>query len=294
MKIFSSTSYDSILLLLTEANDWLQRLGIYHGQTRLGNYERAIRLFVNARDRSAILRDDLPAINNAIYEAYELIDIFEALAGKYDKAIEKHLRLFSAGPAYGSAERTNSSSNKARNVAFELAVMGLLVRAGLPLDFTTLADATAKFENKTLLFECKRPQSLQAVERRIKESLDQLKTRINGVQKVRHRGLVALDITKAMNPDAQVFVTETEQGINMSMDRQIDLFIARYEHCWARTGCSQSIGVLIRLRQMSIVEHEGHSKLFHCQQIAVHPFSKAGTLNHRTLYAFTKSLSIAE
>jgi hypothetical protein len=293
MKIFSSTSYDSILLLLTEAVDWLQKLGISHGRTRLGEYERAIRLFINAHDRSAILHDDLPAINNAIYEAYELIDIFEALSGKYDKDIEKHLRLFATGPVYGSAERTDSSSNKARNVAFELAVMGLLVRARLTLDFTTLADATAKFENKTLLFECKRPQSLESVERRIKESLDQLKMRINGVQKVRHRGLVAIDITKAMNPDAQVFVTQTEQGINMSMDRQIDLFIARYEHCWARPRCSQSIGVLIRLRQMSIVEYEGYSKLFHCQQIAVHPFVNAGALNHRTLEAFTNSLAIA-
>lgn len=291
MPIFSSTSYDSVAVLLAEATNWLQRLGISHRPTRLGDYERALRLLTNATDRSAILRDDLPAVNNAIYEAYELIEIFQALAGKYDDAIGKHLRLLAGGPAYYSAEKTDSSSNRARNVAFELAVMGLLVRAGLPLDFTSLADAAAKFENKTLLFECKRPQSLQTVERRIKDSLDQLKTRINGVQKVRHRGLVALDITKAMNPDSQVFVTQTEQGINVSMDQQIDRFLARYLHCWARPGYSQSIGVLIRLRQMSIVEYEGHSKLFHCQQIAVRPFDNAGALNHRMLDALTRRFS---
>lgn len=291
MPAFSSTSYDNVAGLLAEATHWLQRLGISHWATRLGDYERSLRLLTNATDRSAILRDELPAINNAIYEAYELIEIYQALAGTYDEAIGKHLRLLASGPASYAAEKSGSSSNRPRNVAFELAVMSLLVRAGLPLDFTSLADAAAKFENKTLLFECKRPQSLQAVERRVKDALDQLKTRINSVQKVRHRGLVALDITKAVNPNSEVFVTQTEQSIKASMDEQIDRFVTRYLHCWTKPGCSQSIGLLIRLRQMSIVEYESQSKLFHCQQVAIRPFDNIGALNHGMLDALTRRLA---
>jgi hypothetical protein len=289
--VFTSTSYENVAALFAAATGWLERLGISHRVTRLGEYQTALRDLTDANSRGSTLRNELPALNTAVYEAHELVEVYEALAGRHDDTLRKHLKTLAAGPAVYSEENPDSSSNRSRNVAFELAVMGYLAQAGLTLAFDSLADASATFKNRTLLFECKRPQSLAAVERNVKDALKQLSQRINGIQRVRHRGIVALDITKAMNPSFEVFTTEREQDIDFSMSQQVDRFIERYMNTWTKPRCNQNIGVLIRLRQMNIVEYEGYSKLFHGQQVAILPFKTCGGLNHELLASFTQHLS---
>ncbi|WP_446808318.1 hypothetical protein ACH50O_13540 [Methylomonas sp. 2BW1-5-20] len=233
----------------------------------------------------------LPAITNAIYEAFELIDIYSSLSGKYDRQVSGHLHSIVAGPSSYSDERSSSSSNRARNEGFELAVMGYLAQANIPLQFESSADVTCNFGNRTLLFECKRPQSPGAVDRRIKEAVDQLKKHINNAKKVKRRGLVAVDITKVLNPTFQIFITSTEKSISDSMEARVDQFIAEHEHSWINPRCNQTIGVLIRLCQMNIVEYSGQSKLFHGRQLAIKPFNGAGFLNHNLLSELTQSLA---
>lgn len=291
MLMFMTTSYDDVAARLQAAVDWLESLGIAHEPTRLGEYRRAIDALTQAKDRSTILRQQLPAINNAIYEAFELIDVHGALAGKYDDDIVRHLKQVAGGPATYSDENPASSSNRARNIAFELAVMAYLAKAGLLLYFTTAADVTCVFENRTLLFECKRPQSLDVVDRRVKDGLEQLKKRINTLQKATRRGLVALELTKAINPKFEVFVTQSEDEIGRSMTEQVDRFIARYKPSWENPRCNQTIGVLVRLRQMNIVEYDGYSKLFHGLQVGITPIDSIGELNHRLLESLVTQLS---
>lgn len=145
--------------------------------------------------------------------------------------------------------------------------------------------------NRILLFECKRPQSLETIDRRVEEGLDQLKRGLNGLQKVRHRGVVALDLTKAVNPNFEVLVTRAEENIGHSMTQQVDRFVAHYKMAWASPKCSQTIGVLVRLRQMNIVEYDGYSKLFHGLQVGIAPINSTGELNHRLLASLSDRLA---
>lgn len=283
MAIFSSASYSAVLESVDEAIAWLQELGVSCTVNRVAEYKRALRTLADASDRSAVLQKHLSEVNAAIFETYELIEIYKTLSGRYDEKIKEQINAVTSGPLMYSTENSGSSSNRARNVAFELAVMSLLVRANLELEFGSLADAVAKLENRTIFFECKRPQNLSAVERRVKDAIGQLKIRINGAQKVRQRGIVAIDITKALNPEFNVYVTKSEAGINASLDAQVDAFVQRQLPWLSKIKGGQAIGVLFRVRQMNIVEYEGYAKLFHAQQIALCPFKGTGLLNEQTL-----------
>ena len=289
--MYTTTSYDALAAHLQAATDWLTSLGIDHEPTRLGDYRRSIDALTQTKDRSTVFRQQLPEINNALYEAVELVEVYQALAGKYDEAIARHLTQVASGPAAYAAENPSTSSNRARNIGFELSVMAYLARADLPLHFTSAADVCCSFENRILVFECKRPQSLEATDRRIKDGLDQLRKRVNSFQKVRHRGLVGLDLTKAVNPDFEVFVTQDEGSIGRSMTEQVDRFVARYKRARENPKCNQTIGVLLRLRQMNIVEYESYSKLFHGLHVGVVPIESTGELNHRLLASLSGQLS---
>jgi len=140
--MYTITSYDDVPTRLQAATEWLTSLGIAHEPMRLGDYRRSIEALTRAQDRSTVLRQQLPDINNAIYEAFELIDIHQSLAGKCDDAIASHLKQVASGPVAYAEENPATSSNRARNIGFELGVMAYLVQAGLSLHFTSAADVT--------------------------------------------------------------------------------------------------------------------------------------------------------
>lgn len=293
MTNYSSTTYDDLAESLFRALSWLNSIGIAHSRTRFGEYERALSALVETpeKERGVLLRNALPSLGNAIFEAYEIVDIYEALSGLYDHELTRHVRKLAGGPVTYFDERPETSSNLARNIGFELSVMAYLARAGLTLDFSIQTDVAAAFGKRTLLFECKRPQSLDAVEPRITNALRQLRPKFNTIDKARRRGIVALDITKAINPEFRAYVTTTEHGISTSMNEQVDRFLDRHSHCWRNPRSSRAIGVLVRLRQISFVEGSAGSKLYHCQQVAVKPFDNIGKLNVETLRVFTAEIS---
>jgi len=279
--IFSSRTYDAIASDLRDALAWFRSLGVEHERTRIGEYQRAVQLLVAAyRDaRTDVLQREFPRINNALVEGHDIVYIHRPLAGRFDSELERHIKAYASGPVIYTDEKAESASNRARNIGLELGVMAALARAELPIDFSIPTDVACEFGNRTLLFECKRPQSPDSVKPRVKDAFRQLEQKYQTAQRTRYRGIITLDITKVLNPSFKLYVTDDRISIDQIMSHLVDRFLIDHRSSWELRRTSKTIGILVRLRQMSVVEGASTSKLFYGQQFALTPISHVGVVN---------------
>ncbi|MGH9877227.1 MAG: hypothetical protein ACRD5H_06275 [Nitrososphaerales archaeon] len=278
--VFSSKPYDALANDLCAALEWLGSLGVPYERTRVGEYECAIEIAIASFRASNFdaIRDALLPILTALFEIHDLVDIHQSLAGKFDNEIKQHVHTYTKGPRDYTEEHVETSSNVARNIAFELMLMAKLTKAGLPLDFSIKSDVAAKFDNRSLLFECKRPQSEDALESNIKKAYRQLEKKYRSPQRLRHRGLIAIDITKLVNPDFMLYVQPNSTALDSGLSRVIDTFVLKHEHLWQRSRNAKTIGILLRLTIMG-VNQEKNDMFTHCQQWAVTPMNHVGERN---------------
>ena len=145
--VFSSTPYESFAQDLDAAVVWISSLGIANERTRIGEYKRAIDILLEVYKSKDLerTRREFVRLVTALFEANELIAIYNGLSGKYDREIRDHIKKYVKGPADYRKEVVSASSNLARNIAFELLVASKLVSAGIGLDFSIHADVAAKY-----------------------------------------------------------------------------------------------------------------------------------------------------
>ena len=265
---FATNTFREVSEKLQSALSWLQTLGIVPNPTRHGEYQRLMtRLVVSqeAKDAGA-LRAEFPRFNNMLFEVHELIEIHSSLAGKFDDEIGRQVKLFASGPTTYLLEDASNSSNRARDFGFELATMAVLSRAGLPLDLSIPTDVAARFKHRILMFECKRPQSIESVPRLIKKAVDQLAKKYKSVNRRTHKGIIAIDITKVVNPHFNIFVARENEAIDQTMSETLETFASDTKKYWAGIRHSRTIGVLFRLRQMNAIETEETNRLVYGNQ----------------------------
>lgn len=120
--IFSSKPYDALAAEFHAAVEWLSSLGIRHAPTRIGKYERALATLLDAFRSSDFetVRQKLVPIVAALFEVTDLIDIHRHLSGTFDHELVEHVKASVRGPASYVDENVETSSNAARNRAFEL------------------------------------------------------------------------------------------------------------------------------------------------------------------------------
>jgi len=145
---------------------------------------------------------------NASMECTELLKIFDSLKNlvlgdKYKRKIVEVTK----GPEVYVWEKGKSSSNHPRNIQFELAVISKFVDAGaLIIESDIDADALISISSKNIVVECKRPQHFSRSN--YKSHLKKAKRKLNDCLKLfdeDYYGLIALDVTKIINPKLAVF-----------------------------------------------------------------------------------------
>jgi hypothetical protein len=167
--------------------------------------------------------------------------------------------------------------------------MAKFANADIPLDFSIKTDVAATFDRRSLLLECKRPQSLTTFEKRVKDAFHQLEAKYRSPKRLRHRGLIALDISKLVNPDFLLYVQNDADSIDAGLSQIVDDFIVKHEHVWQGQRSKKTIGVILRLSVMGI-NKEKNEMLTHCQQWAVSPMTHVGERNTGTVRKLTEVL----
>jgi hypothetical protein len=192
--------HTSMLRDLERACEWI---GMAKGRSK--QYQGLIREFWEGEPR----RREHILVHN---QAFEIIDIFRLWEGKvrsFKGLRERIAKTFDSGPILTEDESISptSNSNRARNDAFVFYVAGQLLDAGINvvsvedcgLPGATLqgrGDITFIWENQRIDWQCKRPQSLDAVARRLKEARRQIQKGSD----TNCGGIIALDCSVFIRP----------------------------------------------------------------------------------------------
>ncbi|MBI3223359.1 MAG: hypothetical protein HYZ46_09955 [Nitrosomonadales bacterium] len=289
---FLSTSYELFAADLERALAWMQSLGIVYERTRIGEYKRAIDTLINIyeTDDEKRIQNEFSRIVTAAFEANDLIAIHKGLACSFDAELRSHIGRYVKGPSNYTQEITATSSNAARNIGFELLVMTKLVSAGIDINFEIKTDVAAHFDNRSIIFECKRPQSLGKLGENVKDAFRQLETKYRNPVHVRHRGIVAIDISKLINPNFLLYEAQDENSLDAGLSKLVDNFIIEHNHLWQTGRNKKTIAVLLRLSLMGINNERGNM-LTYCQQFGLTPLNHTGEGNITTVRALTKVLA---
>lgn len=99
-----------------------------------------------------------------------------------------------------------SSHDPGRDLCFELVTGAMLQASGVRSEFQNPSDVTSTVGNARLLVECKRPTTLPALGRRLKEGYQQLSDH----RRSGHMGFgaIALEVSALVNPDFGVLVAK--------------------------------------------------------------------------------------
>jgi|SRR5580658_133747 hypothetical protein len=285
---WSSVGFSDLADRLNEAVSWLGRFGIQVERGRLGAYRKAINELVTlVAKKSSERRPALfPKSANDLFEANEIATIHAAFAdGRHDDFVRERLQAFAGGPLRYVDEDPSSSSNRPRDLAFELLVGARLIASGLQLEAAGLADVSATVGLQRLIFECKRPQSEKRIERRAIEARDQLLERCRDASSV---GVIAIDTTKLTNPDFRVLTGVSSVEGTRRLGAHLADFYRQRLHLWQRVASRRVVALLLRV---SILAHFSKDKsLSYCQQYLLVGLSTGGPVTRETLERLSTAL----
>lgn len=211
------TRTTDFLAAYEEALNWIHDIGVTMSpSSRLSSYRSCFERFVAAfiTREQTLSEKELEVIGadiiNAFYEANEIVAIHKSFKGTDPTHLRSKIQDIVSGPVSGAAENMASSSNRARNVSFELYAASLFQAAGMAIDFSGIADAQFAAGRYTYYLECKRPQNEDRVEKNIKTANGQFRRRfLQNPEIINKRGVLALSFSKVVNPTNLVFQFET-------------------------------------------------------------------------------------
>lgn len=248
---------------LGEVINWLSSHGKEPIGTRIAMYQkdlgRLVKAYSEGKLDELLNKRDAETLLNSFLEARSLVLIHKGLKliQGQDNALGQRIKDLLKGPEHSNQESSKTSSNQARNVSFELVVAAYFAIAGYKIDLSTDADLSIEDVNTMLFVECKRPQSENGIEPNINDALKQLTRRyeesnFNGEK----RGLLALSISKIVNPEQRLLVAKDDQDLHTKMSNILEKFIRKYEYLWAKPKDARTLGIIVHLHTPAEVEGE--------------------------------------
>jgi hypothetical protein len=285
-----SETFAQLLARYRQALSWYSSLGAEIRNSRLGHYGESLQeLAEGFADPSAhgILGRD-KQFTNALYEANQHCAIHEGLAGHYDDYVKRRIKFVANGPRLYTDELTSASSEKGRNIVFELALASWFARAGFQISPVRTGDLTLQFDDVVLAFECKRPQSVRGLLRAVKDAGKQVKSRLRVGYQSFTRSIVAVDITKIVNPDFGLLTATTfDEGLDQlktGMQAMADFHAEDFIRLLPR----RNLGVL--MRATAIAHTADRKSLTYCSQHLMTFLRVSGTPNAPIADAFSKRM----
>ena len=186
----------------------------------------------------------------AITEAAELASLEPFLSMSNPVHLRPKLRDVLGGPPLPDEEDGNS--NHARNILFELNLAAKLFAGGVVPTVGDRPDLQCEIASKAVLFECKRVLSERAARKRIGEAWDVL---CDEAPKAgpEARGVVALSVTKLVNPGDQIFSASNEADAHSGLDRLLRAITDKLSNAWVRTG-TRVVGILFHVVTPAFLE----------------------------------------
>lgn len=235
--------------------NWVASVGFPIERGRVAEY---LRILNRVADRFEIHRwDDFKdqeyakQVCTMLLEIRELVSIHRGLAGISDPSDLHAMHHFLKGPFSPIDESVKNSSNRPRNIGFELYLTALFAYAKMMPIHGTDADLCFKHNDHTFFVEAKRPMFAHSVNAAIKDANKQLTRRLKGAQNTMTRGLIALDLSKMINPHDKVMPILNTHHLDQLMNNETQLQINALAKYWHKGRNDKTTGVLLHFRLLT-------------------------------------------
>lgn len=263
------TKYESVYKSIDNATSWLSEHGLKIDRTRIGEYRRVFKKFLQKYKSGNFSEDEQKVFFgtyvNLVYEIQEFVHIYEGLSKIHNSDLSERLKMFIKGPAIVTAENPDKSTNLGRNIAFELLIASKLHSSGFVIDFGTEADLSFIHNHNRYFVECKRPQYKHQINSNIKGAFRQLKKRYKEYHGKRNVfGIMALSVSKVINPDLDILVSPNTHLMHSYIEKLLDNFHNENKKRYLNPEDQRTIGMLVYFSTPVSIEEEGivaHSHL---------------------------------
>ncbi|MBI1891718.1 MAG: hypothetical protein HYS18_13790 [Burkholderiales bacterium] len=270
-------SYDGILESYEATLRWLDTLGVKIEPGRTKHYREVLEYWTE-NYRSATKWDAqkiFPDFVSAIFEVMAFIEIYESFKDVPIKdlaGITTKLNKGVSGPLNSADENANTSN--ARNFIFEALVAAKCHRP-LKNVFAILdaeSDTGFTLQDKKIWVECKRVTSPKKLEANIRKACNQLEIVLARNFGSDDRGMVAIDVSKLINPKDELYVQITDHELIRSIGIMMDNFIRDNFRVWEKVYSTKSkkiLGLILRFSFMATSEKS--NLIVHVAEWAVNP-----------------------
>lgn len=184
-----------------EACEWISSLGITYKKTRFGTYEKDVENFLGNRDTETA-EESVKIFMNAHMEANELIRVKKAFESLDSESFLETIKKSISGQRFRNVNKEDQS----RDFAFELGVASRFLKAKYNVDLRSISDLVVDIDGRKLYVECKRIKSYKQLEKRVKTANQQIKARLSNDHSSKSRGMIALNLTDVINPEAKPII----------------------------------------------------------------------------------------
>ena len=261
-------TYQQLLDELTDGEHWLFSLGFTRQANRIHTHISNIRRLEVARQAGTInellktLKDTLPnstttggeQLGWSLIEASEFVDIFSGLRNYTELSLlQDKLREALKGPLHPGKEK--SSTNTGRNITFELNLASRLYRKGVPVYLGLNPDVLCTINQRSVYLQCKRPFYESNISTNIFRARRQLTRDLNSSRHVNPRGVIAISVSRVLNPGNKIAVAETEYDLNKQLGDYIqELAEGHFRTSWKSIVDIRILGILFHAITVGIVK----------------------------------------
>lgn len=275
--MIDSESYEGILESYTSALEWMRKIGVNLGAGRTSNYQSIVSYWTESY-RTASLEEGkkiFPSFVSSMLEIHDFVSVYKAfkevpaaklgsIVAKLNKAVSGLINLKEETPA----------SATARNFLFEALVAARLhaPARGASAILDAPSDTGVLFGGSKIWVECKRVTSEGKIEKNVRKASSQLEEVFKKKAGSGHRGMVALDVSKILNPGDRIYVRENDAHLLQSVDRLMNDLIERFAPVWQRVYERRDrkvIGTVVRFAFMSTSEER--NLMVHTAQWGLNP-----------------------
>lgn len=270
-------SFEDIYEKYSAAIKWMLDIGVTIGPGRTSHYEKIVGYWKDSYKTASVEegKEAFPDFLSSMFEVHDFIDVYEAfqkIPPNQLTSIVQKLNKAVNGPINAVEETPKSTT--ARNYLFEAVVAAKANNPnnGIKTILEAKSDTGININGKKIWVECKRISTSDNIESNARKASSQLEVILKKQVGSGHRGIVALDVSKIVNPRDEIFVSNNDSDLLESIDRLMDNFIKEYSSIWQRIYIRRSkkiIGTIIRFAFMS--SSEARNILVHTSQWGLNP-----------------------
>jgi hypothetical protein len=257
----------------------LQTANIKVDKTRLDHYRKTLRLNESLirEGRLSELPDSipLPVFMNDVFEANELIETCDKLLNFEAPGIRTRLVKALAGARFISEE--TSKKSEPRNTLFELTIASILANAGYEVDLDRIEDVRFTLSGHPCVVECKRITSAKLLTRRVKDAVSQIKERFRSCPSTRIVGIVAIEISKLVNPDNDITILKVIPELAELVEQKLEIWWNSHERKLKELFPNRVLGALFYARLPRPIEQP--PGLWTMRGIRVFPAHSSSTMS---------------